>query len=237
MDIRELVQKEEFERCVELQHTEWGWKDRDTVPVRSFVVASHVGGITLGAFDGDRIVGFLNTLPGVHLGRLYWYSRMLGIEQAYRGHGIGTALKRSQREHAIDRGIHLIQWTFDPLESQNAHLNLAKLGVISRRYYVDHYGITASRLQRGMESDRLLAEWWLDRPRVEVSGDIRRVWIPADIQVVKDHDLEEAIQLQQRIRAEFKQYFDAGYIVVDFERLSNGSEYILRPMAGTNFEN
>ncbi len=237
MEIRELTRKEEFERCVELQRTEWGWKDLDIVPLRSFVVVSNVGGITLGAFDGDRVVGFINTLPGVQKGRPYWYSRMLGIEHAYRGRGVGTALKRSQREHALERGIHLIEWTFDPLESKNAHLNLEKLGVVVRRYYVDHYGFTTSHLQRTMESDRLMAEWWLDRPRGGVAGGTHRVRIPADIQAVKDRDLDEAIRIQRRVREEFRKYFDAGYIVVGFERLSDGSEYILRPIAGTDFEN
>ena len=237
MEIRELTRKKEFERCVEVQRTEWGWKDLDIVPVRSFVVVSNVGGITLGAFDRDRVVGFLNALPGIRGGRSYWYSRMLGIENAYRGRGIGTALKKSQREHALERGIHLIEWTFDPLESKNAHLNLEKLGVVVRRYYVDHYGFTTSHLQRSMDSDRLMAEWWLERPRVEVEGETRRVRIPADIQAVKDRDLDEAIRIQQRVREEFRQYFDEGYMVVGFERRSDESEYLLRPIEGTDFEN
>ena len=232
-----MTRKEEFERCVELQRTEWGWKDLDIVPVRSFVVVSNVGGITLGAFDGDRVIGFLNALPGVRDGRPYWYSRMLGIENAHRGRGVGTALKRSQREHALERGIHLIEWTFDPLESKNAHLNLEKLGVVVRRYYVDHYGFTTSHLQRSMDSDRLMAEWWLERPRVEAEGETRRVRIPVDIHVVKDRDLDEAIRIQQRVREEFRQHFDQGYLVVGFERRSDESEYILRPIEGTDLEN
>ena len=110
MVIRELTTKSEFERCVEIQRTEWGWGDLDVIPVRSFIVITHVGGITLGAFDGERVIGFINTMPGIREGAPYWFSRMLGVEREYRGRGVGTLLKRKQREFGLARGIRLIEW-------------------------------------------------------------------------------------------------------------------------------
>ncbi len=74
----------------------------------------------------------------------------------------------AQRTHALERGIRLIEWTFDPLESKNAYLNIVKLGAIVRRYYPNHYGETTGVLQRGLDSDRVIAEWWIDRPPVRV---------------------------------------------------------------------
>ena len=122
----------------------------------------------LGAFDGDRLIGFLSAIPGIRDGRPYWHSHMLAVTTSHRDSGIGTQLKLAQKEHALKRGIRLIEWTFDPLVSRNAYLNIEKLGVIVRRYYPSFYG---------GESDRLIAEWWLDRPRPSVAGDQRRVTI------------------------------------------------------------
>ena len=236
MVIRELTTKSEFERCVEIQRTEWGWADLDVIPVRSFVVITHVGGITLGAFDGERVIGFINTMPGIREGAPYWFSRMLGVEREYRGRGVGTLLKRKQREFGLARGIRLIEWTFDPLESRNAHLNLEKLGVVVRRYYVDHYGYTSSHLQRSMESDRLMAEWWLDQERPAMAGECRRIRIPSDIQRVKDRGVDEAVDVQLRVRAEFQKHFEDHYMVVGFERVGEDSEYVLCSREGTAYE-
>jgi predicted GNAT superfamily acetyltransferase len=235
MEIRELRTKSEFERCVELQRTEWGWGELDVIPVRSFVVTTNVGGITLGAFDGDQVVGFINSMPGIRDGAPYWFSRMLGIDRKYRGRGVGTRLKQSQRQFGLDRGIRLIEWTFDPLESRNAHLNIGKLGVVIRRYYVDHYGFTSSHLQRSMESDRLMAEWWLDQEPPTISGDTRRIRIPSDIQSVKDRSVDEAVTIQRRVRAEFQGHFEDRYMVVGFERLGDESAYVLCSRKGTDY--
>ena len=161
----------------------------------------------------------------------------MGIEAAYRGRGVGTALKKAQREQALHRGIDLIKWTFDPLESRNAYLNLEKLGVIIREYRVNHYGFTSSHLQRGMESDRLIVEWWLNRSRVPIGEESRRISIVDDVETLKDQDLDKAIQLQLRVRKEFEEHFKNGYMVAGFERLLDHSEYILSPVSGTDFEN
>ena len=67
---------------------------------------------------------------------------------------------------AFERGIELVEWTFDPLEIKNAYLNLEKLGAIARRYNINQYGISSSPLQGGLPTDRLVAEWWLKSKRV-----------------------------------------------------------------------
>src|ERR1700689_114357 len=91
---------------------------------------------------------------------------MTAVLQNYRDRGIGRRLKLFQREDALQRGIHLVEWTFDPLEVKNAYLNFMRLGAIARRYLPNCYGVTTSPLHGGMPTDRLIAEWWLDSPRV-----------------------------------------------------------------------
>jgi predicted GNAT superfamily acetyltransferase len=157
---------------------------------------------------------------------LYWRSHMLAISRSYWNSGIGAELKLSQRGYALKRGIHLIEWTYDPLESKNAHLNVRKLGAIVRRYYVNLYGTTTSALQKGLESDRVIAEWWLEKPRLGIGGEIRRVYIPADIQALKKQSIKSAQDVQQRVREQFLNNFNEDYFVAGFERKDEWSEYL-----------
>jgi predicted GNAT superfamily acetyltransferase len=229
--LRPITALDDLARCVDLQRDAWGLADLEVIPLRMLITQIRVGGLVLGAFDNGRLIGFLNAMPGIRDGSPYWYSHMLAVDKEYRDRGIGADLKLAQRQHARDRGIHLIEWTFDPLESKNAYLNIAKLGIIVRRYYVNLYGATASRLQQGLESDRLIAEWWIDKPRPAVQGDVRRVYIPVDIQALKQQSLKSAQDVQLRVREEFQKNFDDDYFVVGFERKDEWSEYLFIPGA------
>src|SRR5256886_15469610 len=131
-----------------------------------FVVAAHTGGEVLGAFDGDRLVGYTLAVVGLRDRVPYLHSHMTGVHSEYRDRGVGRRLKLFQRSEALGRGIRLVQWTFDPLELRNAHFNLNRLGAICREYQPNLYGVTTSPLHRGLETDRLLGEWHLDSPRV-----------------------------------------------------------------------
>src|SRR3972149_2953958 len=137
MIIRRLTEIAEFQCCVELQREVWGWADIDIIPVRMFVTQNRIGGLVLAAFDGGRLAGFTNAMPGIRDGMPYWYSQMLGVAKSHWNSGVGAQLKLAQRDHALQQGIRLIEWTYDPLESKNAHLNIVKLGAVVRRYYVN----------------------------------------------------------------------------------------------------
>ena len=229
--IRPITELSELRKCIDLQRETWGLADVEIVPVRMLVTQNRVGGLVLGAFDHDRLIGFLNAMPGVRRGLPYWYSEMLAVAKEYRDHGIGYRLKLAQSEHAKVSGIHLIEWTFDPLESKNAYLNIRKLGVIARRYYVNLYGNTVSQLQQGLESDRLIAEWWVNQPRTTLPADCRRLSIPSDIQALKKQSLQSAKDLQRRVREQFLKHFEDDYFVAGFERGEEWSEYLLAPGA------
>ena len=162
---------EELEACVRLQIETWGYNDGDVIPKRMFIVAQRIGGQVMGAFEGREMVGFAMSLPGVKAangGPLpYLHSHMLAVKPAYRNAGIGRRLKLYQRDEALSRGITLMEWTFDPLEIKNAFLNIHRLGVIVRSYTPNFYGVSSSRLQGGLPTDRLHAEWWMDSERVK----------------------------------------------------------------------
>ena len=110
-------------------------------------------------------------------------------------------------------------------------MNIAKLGVIVRRYHVNYYGRIESGCIRGLETDRLVAEWWIDEPRIPVQGDIRRVFIPAEIQALKKQSLESAHDVQLRVREQFLKNFADDYFVAGFERKDEWSEYLFLPGA------
>ena len=225
MNIRPLTTIPEFEQCMALQREGFGWTDADLMPVRFFVVTHHVGGLVLGAFEGEQLIGFLSTIPGIRNNAPYWHSHMLAVSQIYRNKGVGTRLKFAQREFAIKRGIRLIEWTFDPLEARNAYFNFQKLGVVVRRYYPNLDGQT-SGVQGGLPTDRIVAEWWLDRTREPITGTVRRLKIHPDIQMLKKLDIHSARNLQQRVAQEFQKNLDERFHAAGFVQNAETSEYV-----------
>jgi predicted GNAT superfamily acetyltransferase len=241
--IRPATDLDEFARCVELQVEVWGYDAADVMPKRMFLIAQRIGGQVLCAFDtalpgGARnlanMVGFAMALPGYRSGHAYLHSHMLAVTEAYRNSGIGRALKLAQRDDALARGIELIEWTFDPLEIKNSHLNIERLGAISRRYAADIYGSTSSEMQGGLPSDRLFAEWWLRSKRVQgivLYGEVARlrvqqtVTVPHEIRAwkAKDEDREKALAVQTANREELQRAFRNKLSVIGFTRDEQGN--------------
>jgi len=227
MTVRALAGRHEFADAVNLQRMIWGWEELDILPVRFFVVASDIGGQVLGAFDDNFLCGFCVAIPGVRDSqqRAYLHSHMLGVLPEYRDSGAGRMLKLAQREDAVARGFELIEWTFDPLEIKNAYFNIEKLGAIIRRYLPNHYGITTSRLQGGLPTDRCVAEWHLNRPRQE-SVTLARIPVPTGLDRLRRTDPAEVIEIQQRVARLFQQNLEAGLAVTGFERSAEFGTYL-----------
>src|SRR5690606_31874816 len=143
----------------ELQLQIWGFQALEVVPYHQLMTAAPWGGIVLVAYDGDEPVGFAYGFPGLDRGRPVLCSHMLGVLPAYRSRQVGYRLKLAQRDAARRAGYDRMVWTFDPLESRNAYLNLHKLGAFVETYSIDHYGDMDDDLNRGLPSDRLLADW------------------------------------------------------------------------------
>ncbi len=165
--IRPLQTLEELHACERLQQEIWGFEDISVVPHHLLLTTIKNGGVLLGAFEGEKLIGFVYGFPGIENTRLKHCSLMCAVLPERRFQGVGYELKLKQREAVLAQGIELITWTFDPLVSPNAHFNLHKLGVISNRYERNLYGDMRDRLNAGLETDRLTVEWWIASPRVQ----------------------------------------------------------------------
>ena len=239
IEIRQLFHLAEFEDVLTLQKAIWSYEDSDLIPMRFLAVVARVGGHVFGAYHGPRMIGFCFAIPGIKPdGRLYLHSHMLGVLPAYRNAQVGRRLKLRQRDDALVRGISLIEWTFDPLELKNAFLNIEKLGAIVRVYKENQYGATTSPLHGGLPTDRCIAEWWIDSPRVHAilggtgsppSQSAERISYPADIAVIRQHDTARARQIQKTNACLFLDAFARSLAVTGFARTATVGAYLLEP--------
>ncbi len=233
---------EEFDACVQLQIDTWGYADGDVIPRRVFTVARRIGGQVIGAFDLSlttedappalSMVGFAMALPGIQTRQdtppaPYLHSHMLAVRSNWRNYGIGRRLKLYQRIEAIHRGIELMEWTFDPLEIKNSFLNIHRLGAIIRSYTPDFYGVSSSRLQGGLPTDRLHAEWHLRSAHVvaALSGKASNprkieetILVPHQMSAWKSSQegTGPALAVQQENRRRFQSAFSRGLAVIGF---------------------
>jgi predicted GNAT superfamily acetyltransferase len=240
ISIRHCHALPEFQQCFELQRAVWGKTELD-VPLPLFVVAAETGGQVLGAFDREKMVGFTLAIAGYRDGLPFLHSHMTAVLENYRDRGIGRRLKLFQRDDALQRGIRLVEWTFDPLETRNAHLNFMRLGAIARRYLPNCYGVTTSPLHGGMPTDRLIAEWWLDSPRVEnlLNGSQQivpqpnkaraEILVPAEMPRLRRENSSEALRIQTEVREKFQSWIAKGCAATAIEITSEGGRYILEP--------
>jgi predicted GNAT superfamily acetyltransferase len=240
--IRKCQTLDEFQHCVALQREIWQEADLEIEPATAFVVAANTGGQVLGAFDGERLAGYTLAVAGIREGVPYLHSHMTGIHADFRDRGIGRMLKLFQRDEALSRNIRLICWTFDPLEFRNAYFNLNRLGAITRTYLPNFYGVTSSPLHRGLATDRLLAEWHLDSPRVMAAAAGVPVQIPESSAVIgmpadpcngpslsPGQSTEQLADMQERLRNEFTKYFQRKYAAVAVRRDPAARGYVLYP--------
>lgn len=242
VEVRHCETLAEYEECLRLQDITWS--EGILVPTAIFIVARETGGQVLGAFADGKMVGFTMALAGVHEGKSFLHSHMTAVLEGYRDRGVGRALKLFQRKDALARGMHLVEWTFDPLELRNAYFNFERLGAIARRFIPNCYGITESPLHSGMPTDRLVAEWWLDSPRVmrlqgeagggaagaaEISKDAVAIAIPTNISAIKKDDRAAAEKIQTGVREQFLKWFAKDYIATRVRTNGSNAEYVLEP--------
>jgi predicted GNAT superfamily acetyltransferase len=229
----------EFATCIEIERAVWGSADVDIVPLPLFVVSAETGGQVLGAFAGDHMIGFTLAIAGVHGRKPFLHSHMTAVLRPFRDRGAGRQLKLFQREEALERGIDLIEWTFDPLEIRNAHFNF-RLGAIVRRFIPNMYGLTTSPLHGGLPTDRLVAEWHLrsarvrralsdKRPRKARGKEYARIRVPADFSTIRVTKPEEAARVQAEVRQEFEHWLVSGYAATGINITEDAAEYLLEP--------
>ncbi|GKV64021.1 MULTISPECIES: GNAT family N-acetyltransferase [Sporosarcina] len=221
------------------------WGENDTVPISHMTASLKNGGLIVGAFDEDRLIGFQYSFPGFDGQNVYLYSHNLGIHSDYRKLGIGEQLKLEQKQAALKLGYSRIIWTYDPLETVNANLNLHKLRARVISYTENAYGDMTGGINGGIPTDRFTVEWMIQEQSSRTSSpDLHTIpllidtrcshgfliaekshWrkgdqlvgvpVPANFQELKQHDFNEAMIWREKTREIFEDYLENGWIVTD----------------------
>lgn len=175
--VERLTRPEDLRRAVEIQVSAWGMDPSscEAMPAHLLRALVENGGLVLGAFDGDQLVGFSAGWYVLSGDGPYFYSHMTGVVEGRKYGGVGFELKMAQRREVLGSGVRLARWTFDPLQSLNAYFNLNKLGAVFRKYERRYYGEIRDSINAGLDADRALAEWHLDSRNVQMktSGALR----------------------------------------------------------------
>jgi predicted GNAT superfamily acetyltransferase len=232
--IKPLHTAEEMAPCEAVQVAAWNMPDpAESVPVHQLLTAVKYGGLVLGAFDGEQMVGLSYSFVGLYQGEPLWCSHMLAVVPACRGRGLAAQLKLEQRRLALEQGIRTIHWTYDPLELVNGTLNIRRLGGIARTYVRELYGSMRDGLNAGLPSDRLVVEWHLDSERVRQAvatgrsapgaGERQEIAVPEHFQVLRRTDAAAALRVRLQTRAQFEAAFAAGFTLTGVE----SNRYIL----------
>jgi predicted GNAT superfamily acetyltransferase len=249
--IRTISTIGEMHEVEELQRAVWQVPDIEIVPNTQLVAAVKAGGVLLGAFDGEKMVGFVYGFVSFEKGQMAHHSHMLAVLDDYRNHHLGEKLKRAQADFVLKQGISIMSWTFDPLQSLNAYFNFNKLGVVSNTYFVDFYGDNAPSFLHQNSTDRLWVFWNLQDEKADFAGDSENVKrlvqlgenqtpqifpfaeneylaieIPTNINTLQEENLELAVEWRRATRQAFIKAFEKEYLASNFYRKNrDGQEY------------
>ena len=166
IEYRFLHNTEELTQFVDLQCLIWDMSDRNAVPSNIIHAMIIAGGVAIGAYEREQLIGMSMSLPYFKGRVVALWSHMTGVHPAYQSHNIGFKLKQIQREWALENGYKQIRWTFDPLQRGNANFNMAMLGATANVYHINLYGNQLGNLNAGLPTDRVEVMWQLDDPRV-----------------------------------------------------------------------
>jgi predicted GNAT superfamily acetyltransferase len=255
LHFRRIREHADFAQCERLQRDVFGVSETDLASFSLLVVIPKTGGEVLGAFDGERMVGYIQGYGGYVAGRPRLVSDLMAVEPAYRG-GLGYALKTLQAVVALEAGFPEVVWTVDPLRAANARLNFERLGAYASEYVENLYGFEfAAGLYGGMPSDRLVVTWKLESARVRArllggyeplspaavtelpvypaTSDRMRIAIPSDIDTLLATDPVEAHAWRLRAREALQAAFASGYAIVGFagERGAELGWYVVKRLA------
>lgn len=252
ISIRQITSIAEIHEVEDLQKIVWQVPDIEVVPNSQLIAAVKAGGVLLGAFDGEKIVGFAYGFVSYERGQMAHHSHMLAVLPEYRNYNLGEKLKVAQREFVLKQGISIMSWTFDPLQSLNAYFNFNKLGVVSDTYFIDFYGDDAPSFLHQNSTDRLWVIWNLQNEKTVSAIDFEKVKrlvqlgeneipqtfnlvedegqiaieIPTNINKLQEENNDLAIEWRKATRNAFIEAFGKGYIAMGFYRMNrDGQEY------------
>ncbi len=253
MDIKVIKDPEEIGKMIPVIQSAWNAENIETSFKDTIASMRYHGGILLGAYSDDgEMVGMLFSYPGYKNGKIYLYSHMTGVKSNRKYQNIGYQLKMEQRALALKMGYDLIAWTFDPFNPLNAHFNISKIGSVSRTYIKNFYGRMEDGINRGMRSDRLVAEWWIGKTfnrnyenirflntiedgrckleGIEYAGTLG-FFMPQNLEAMRiNHELED--EWKNIAATTFNELFSAGYSITDYVK-NNSNYYIFKKIENT----
>jgi predicted GNAT superfamily acetyltransferase len=172
-EYKEMLDFSDYDILEDIQVDAWGMPARELVPKRLIYATLKSGGVVIGAYKDEEIIGYCWGWVGYNeiFGR-FIYSHHNAVRKQFQNQGIGLNLKLAQRKWAMEKDFRLINWTFDPLQSKNCYLNLHKLGVVCNNYKQNYWGEMKDILNKGIDTDRFYCNWYLNSERVKgrVSG-------------------------------------------------------------------
>ena len=236
-----LATVEDADLLNEVIEVTWGGQHLDREVVRALAIS---GNTSWGAFDGERLIGFVLGWAGVDDDGLHVHSHMLASIPDRRHAGVGESLKLAQRAQALEQGIDVVRWTFDPLVARNAWLNLGKLGVVIDRFARSFYGDMSDAINQGERSDRVTVDWNLRRepgPHVVAADPIdlvmrspgpapqpavadvapttaARIEVPAEYHDLRVADPELGVVWRDAVARALERCMDAGMLGAAFDR-------------------
>lgn len=264
--IRTLDTPNEMQAAVDLQKIYWGSDMSDIVPLHMLLSMANYGGQVLGAFVDGRMVGLLMGFLGAKITSsdheparktLLVMSKRMVVLPDYRNYKIGERLKMAQRDFALAHGVQLVTWTFDPLLSRNAYLNLHKLGAVGQAYQSDFFGSDATNPT--LSGDRLVVNWWVthphtvnrdareypqaviattlihDQPHFEDAADADCILLDVhpDFQRLQQDNPSSARVWRDTLREAFPTLLAAGYLATDVIRRDDRTFYVFTRDDGT----
>lgn len=251
--IRDVTDPWEMRALEDVQVQAWGYSDREVLPATMFRIGAHTGAVVLGAYPAGEGAsslpfGLAYGFPALREGQMWHHSHLLALHPGWRGSGAAVALKLAQRDRALAQGLTRMTWTFDPLVTRNARLNLGKLGARAVSYHPDWYALGESR-ETAFPADRLMVEWdltvphaeqpaplprgervleakgeWPSSPRLELTEPQLLAEVPLNV-----HALPEAARLAWRyaLRDVLGTYLERGYVATDLAREGERAFYVL----------
>lgn len=222
--LRPLTTVEDAHRLNDVIVQTWGDQTLDHEVVRALAVS---GNVPWGAETEEALVGFVLGWAGVDEHGLHVHSHMLASIPDRRHAGVGLALKLAQRAQALDQGIAVMRWTFDPMVARNAWFNLGKLGTIVDRFERDFYGVMTDEINAGDRSHRFTVRWDLHRepgPRVAAGG--HRVPVPAEYHDLRARDPEEASATREEVAEAAEAYLAEGLVAAAFDREASAYVFV-----------
>jgi len=249
--IRELRSFDEYHETLNVGKAAWRFADRVLSPSSDLIAATHAGGLTAGAFEGGRMLGFVFGLPRTNLGEPALHSHLLAVRPDAQGRGLSVKLKLFQRSWCLERKIRLVTWTYDPFLVKNAKLNIGRLRATVRNFLPNFYGAMGG-IYGNLPTDRFEVTWLLDDPIVEAAArgesppfladdptiplaspgrvpdaPVAGLPFPAGAPAIYRTDHEGTLRARRRFAASAKELFAGGYEVRGVAFRDSGPLYLL----------